>query len=339
VDPLPSLKKGTRATVEVAPYYASDGGALAIVMIKERFEIDVRQRVQRVGEAEVRLVDEPWEPDQPDTSTIKYPSDLCASKRGTDVLVIGAAMAPSRARSKALDVFVRVGPVERALRVHGTRVYYQGAKGLAISPGEPFEEVPLRWELAYGGSDFSDPRRPLEEPRNPVGRGVARSARDLVNQAAPQIEDPRDPIGGSRNPAPVGTAPLGRHWEPRRSYVGTYDERWMRDRMPLPPLDFDDRFNQVAPPELVTPQPLRGGELVQLLNLNARGGLQFELPRLQFFVGAHIDDKLVEHRPMLDTVLLEPNKSRVEMTWRSSIPLPKKRSRVHFIQVHEKDFV
>src|SRR5262249_45922943 len=155
-----------------------------------------------------------------------------------------------------------VGPVEKALRVHGTRVWYHGAKGLALSAPQPFEAVPLRWELAFGGSDFSDPKHPLEEPRNPVGRGVCRQTRDLIDQPRPPIAAPRDPVGDSRHPTPAGVGALGRHWEPRRRYVGTYDDHWMKERMPLPPLDFDPRFHQVAPPDQITPQPLRGGELV-----------------------------------------------------------------------------
>jgi hypothetical protein len=339
MDDLPPLNKGTTAAVKLAPYFEASGAPVVIVMIKELFIVDVRQRVERAGDAEVRLVDEPWEPDKPESSSTRLPSDLCLRKPSTDVLVVGAAVPPSGARTRSLDVYVRVGPLEKALRVHGTRVWYQGARGLALSKPEPFESVPLRWELAFGGADLSDPKQPLEEPRNPVGRGIARQIRDLIDQPGPQIEDPRQPIEDIRRPVPVGTAPLGRHWEPRRQYAGTYDDRWMRSRMPLPPLDFDDRFNQVAPADLITPAPLRGGELVQLHNLSAAGSLQFDLPRLQFFVGARIDEAFSEHRPVLDTVVLLPNERKVELTWRATVPLPKRRSRVRFIQVHEKAIV
>lgn len=336
MDDLPPLSKRTSAAVELVPYFEATGAPVVIVMIKERFAVDGRQRVERLGDAEIRLVDEPWEPDEPETSSTRLPSDLCLRKPSTDVLVIGHAVAPGGARVGTLDVLVRVGSLEKMLRVHGTRVWYIGATGLALSKPEPFQSVPLRWELAFGGSDFSDPKRPLEEPRNPVGRGIARGTRDLLNQPAPQIEDPREPIADTRRPTPVGTAPLGRHWEPRRRYVGTYDDSWMKDRMPLPPHDFDDRFNQVAPVDLIAPAYLRGGELVQLHNLNAFGSLQFPLPRLQFFVGARVDDQLSEHRPVMDTVVFLPNERKLEMTWRAVVPLPKQRARVRFVQVHEK---
>src|SRR5262245_5566504 len=253
MDDLPPLNKGTRAAVQLIPYFETTGAPVAIVIIKETFIVDRRQRVDRLGDAEIRLVDEPWEPDKPETSSTRLPSDVCLRKPSTDVLVIGHAQPPDGARVRSLDVMMRVGPLEKAVRVNGTRVWFQGARGLTLSKPEPFESVPLRWELAFGGSDFSDPKQPLEEPRNPVGRGVVRQARDLLNQPGPQIEDPRDPIADSRKPVPVGTAALGRHWEPRRRFVGTYDDKWMKDRMPLPPHDFDDRFNQVAPVDQIAP--------------------------------------------------------------------------------------
>jgi hypothetical protein len=339
MDDLPELRKGTRAAVQIATQFAPDGGVLGIVIIKELFGVDQRQRVERAGDAKVRLVDEPWEPDQPETSSTKLPSDVCARKPSTDVLIVGSAVAPGGKRVRSVDVYARVGPIEKALRVHGTRVFYQGAKGLALSPGEPFDVVPLRWELAFGGSDFSDPKHPLEEPRNPVGRGIAHQVRDLLNKPGPQIEDPRDPIGGGGRPAPAGTAALGRHWEPRRRYVGTHDEKWMRDRMPLPPLDFDERFNQVAPADQIAPAYLRGGELVQVSNMNMLGAIQFELPHLTFFVGASVDGKLTEYRAALDTVIVLPTDRQVELTWRAAIPLPKRRARMEFVQVHEKELV
>jgi len=332
------LKKGTNADVKIVPQYALDGTMVAVVMIKAAFHVNLARGVVRAGDAEVRLVDEPWDEKAPETSSIRLPSDLVLMKPSTDVVVAAHAMAEGGAEARSLDVLVRVGPVERALRVHGLRVWYRGTVGLALTPPQPFTSVPLRWELTWGGSDLSDPQRPLEEPRNPVGRGVVRQVQDLIDKAGPQIDDPSSPAG-SRQPVPAGVGPLGRHWAPRRQYVGTYDEKWMRTRMPLPPLDFDPRFNQMAPPELITPAPLRGGELVQLLNLNAAGAMQFTLPRLAFFVGARTDDEMVEARPVMDTLLLLPNERRFEMTWRACVPLPKRNTKLRYVQVHEKTIV
>src|SRR5262249_32777117 len=195
--------------------------------IKDRFQVDDRQRVGRVGGAEIRITDLPWDQDAPEKSSIKYPSDLCLRKPATDVVVVGSAMMRSGDRFKVLDVLVRVGPVQKALRVFGARVWYKGLIGLSPGPSASVESVPVTWELAYGGSDFEDPKHPLEESRNPVGRGLVRDSSKLENKPAPQIEDPRALISGPRScPAPAGVGAIGRHWMPRRQYTGTMDARW-----------------------------------------------------------------------------------------------------------------
>ncbi len=332
----PALRKGTGCSVDLVPQLELDGAVVTVVVIKERFAVDRRNRVRRLGDAKLRPTDLPWDDDKPDS--LKYPSDVCIRKPSTDVIVVGSAVQAYGEPARTLDTFVRVGPVEKFLRVHGLRVWYRAVFGLALSPPEPFDALPLRWDLAFGGADFEEGHKPMEEARNPVGRGVARDPRKLLHQPGPQIEDPHEPIEDPRaRPAPAGVAPIGRHWEPRRRFLGTTDELWKKERLPLLPADFDDRFNQAAPPCLVTPKHLRGGELVQVHNMCANGPLQFELPRLHFFVGARHRRHIVEHRAVLDTVLLEPNSRELEMTWRAAVRMPKRASDILELSVHEKE--
>jgi hypothetical protein len=319
-----------------------DGRTQMVVIIKELYSIGVNHRLTRCGGAEVHTVDEPWDEDAPDVSSIKIPSDICLRKPSTDVIVVGAAVAPGRAPVTELNVLVRVGPVEKSLRCYGTRVWYQGAAGLTLTPPEPFEALPLRWEYAFGGFDASDPDAPPKtEARNPVGCGVARKAGSLIHQQGPQIEDPEFPIdspGYSGPPAGIGA--IQRHWEPRLRYAGTYDDLWMQERMPLMPMDFDERFNQVAEPALVTPTYLRGGELVELHNLSHDGPIRFRLPKLNFYVGASIRGEVQHFSPVLDTLILRPSDDRtVELTWRAAVPMPRRSRHCDWIQVHERAWV
>ncbi|MCC6877025.1 MAG: DUF2169 domain-containing protein [Sandaracinaceae bacterium] len=336
----PPLKQGTSATVQVVPQFDNDGSIAGVVLIKQRFVVSGRGRVSRVDGAEIRIADEPWDPEHPESSSIKYPSDLCLRKPTTDVVVAGAAVA--RAPTPQLDVMVRVGPLQKALRVFGPRAWYKAGVGkLVLTKPEPFTRQDLQWEHAWGGSDYeTDPEHPIEEPRNPNGRGLVRDPDALEGQLGPSIEDPQHPIDSHRSrPPPAGVCAIGRHWEPRRKFAGTYDEQWMQERMPLLPLDFDERFNQVAPPWFIAPQPLRGGERVEILNMNEEGPLSFELPKVRFFVGIQTTRGMTESTPQLDTVLLEPGQSQLEMTWRALVKLPRRPNDVHFVQVHEKQFV
>jgi len=332
----PPLSKATDAAVELLPQMTPTGDVV-VVVVKQRFRVTPEGRTTRVPGAKVNVTDVPWDEDEAETSSLRLPSDSCAYKPATDVVVAGSAMARGRAKVRQLDVGLRIGTLQKVLRVSGLRVWYRGLIGITLSDPEPFEEVPLRWEYAWGGRDESDPKKPLEEPRNPVGRGVTRDPASLLGKPGPAIEDIAHLVSTNRSsPPPAGVGPIGRHWMPRRKFAGTYDDAWKKTRMPLPPADFDPRFEQAAPPDQIAAPYLRGGEAVGLHNLCADGPLTFELPRLAFFVGSRLDGKLVEHRTAMDTVVLLPNQRALDMTWRAAVPVPRKTYRLEGIQVHEK---
>jgi hypothetical protein len=334
---LPPLRQSTQATAHTSHAIGHDGGARVLVVIKQRFAVTLRGVVTRVGGAEVRPCDKLWDEDKPEASSLEHASDLCLHKPATDIVVCGEAMARDKQPSAELDVIVRVGNLERALRVFGPRVWYKGAMGLVPTKPAPFASMPLKWELAFGGRDASGPKL-LEESRNPVGVGIAADPAALVHKPLPNLEDPAQLITSDKTrPAPAGVGPIMHHWAPRKDFAGTHDENWMRERMPLPPLDFDPRHNQVAPPELIYPGYLRGGEEVSLYNLCEQGALRFALPKLSFFVGAHTEQGLIEHRPALDTLVLEPNDLGFELVWRSAIPVVGRAHELRAIQVHERE--
>lgn len=335
---LPALNTRTPATVRILPQLGREGAPCIVVVIKQRFTFSRTGQVLREPGAQVRLVDEPWEPDA-EQSSIRLPSDLCLRKPGTDVVVAGRAVAPGARPVKELDVKVRVGPVSKRLKVFGTRVWYPGLVGLTLSAPQPFHALPLRWEYAYGGMDTSNPKRPAHEPRNPLGRGVAADPDTLKHQPGPQIEDPDDLISSPRSrPAPAGVGAIGPQFEPRLRYAGTYDDAWQKERMPLPPRDFDERHNQVAAPGLICPAHLRGGEPVELVGLCEEGPARFELPRMVFHVGSRTPRGSPEHRPELDTVLLQPDERAFELTWRATVPVPKRARELEAITVFEKEW-
>ncbi|MCC7541914.1 MAG: DUF2169 domain-containing protein [Deltaproteobacteria bacterium] len=309
-----------------------------VVVIKQAYFIGYQQnQVFPLPGAEVRLTDKPWSEDEPESS-IKLPSDFLVRKPSTDVVVAASAMARDQAPSKQLDVLVRVGPVERILRVFGLRLWYRAAVGMGLTSPEPFEKVDLKWELAWGGSDHGDDKW-FAHDRNPVGRGYVRDSSSLLHKPGPQIEDPREPIRSHRtNPTPAGVGAIGRRWAPRISYGGTYDEAWQRTRMPLPPVDFDERFNQCATPELITPEYLRGGEQVDLHNVAAEGPIRFNLPRQDFFVGAETQWGMVPYPVVLDTVVfnLVDGERLVEMVWRAVVRMPHPPRDLRAIEVRDK---
>lgn len=308
-------------------------GERLVVVVKATFEFVPEARILELAPKErargIRLADVPWE--DPEVSSVLYPADLCPAKPATDVVVVAVAHAPSGQPVPSFDVLVQVGPLSRSVRVCGLRVWEAGATG--ISAPRPVSQVEMRYENAWGGFDGSDPARPVEEPRNPVGKGVCREPSLLMHQMAPCIEDPAFPILHARGrPEPVGIGAIGRHWEPRRSFLGTFDKVWEKTRAPLPPLDQDDRMHLCASPGLIASPPLRGGERVALLNLVPGGGAtEFMLPRLGVEFEFLVKDREPEiQRPHLDTVLIDTLVMgaglplTVELVFRGSVKAPRR---------------
>lgn len=331
---LPAISTRLDCAIDRFEMFDVDGSRSFGVVIKQRFQWGSRGEIDRTPGATVELVDVPW----PDGESTMIPSDLFLRKPSTDVVVAGSAAAPGPV--EALDVAVRVGPVRKALRVFGPRVWQRSVGG--VRPSEPmtFERLPLMWEHAYGGMDVSDPENAVVEPQNPVGRGVASAPESLEGALAPAIEEPGDLIRGARSkPRPAGVAALAPHFEPRRGLAGTFDQRWQDERSPLFPEDFDERFNQVAHPDLITPAPLVGGEPVQLLNLGEPGAVEFRLPRLIFQLDAYADTGVSGHRPVLDTVFLMPDRQSVDLAWRCSLPMRAGSAQIRELRIYEKRIV
>lgn len=201
--------------------------------------------------------------------------------------------------------------------------------------------TPLAWSRAYGGLDLSDPRRPLEEPRNPVGSGIARDVERLVGRPAPQIEAPHEPIGAANTHlTPVGCAPLGRSFVPRRATMGTYNKDWLESTYPARPADYREEHENCAPPDFVFREPLRGGEPVTVTGVHSAGAIAFMLPKLRLLFEASIDGRIIERRPHLDTVVVDSDAMILELVWRALYRCPAKmRDRFTAVRVQAKEFL
>lgn len=309
-----------------------DGEKLSII-VKATFELHLGSSEVELAPPErqrpVRFADEPWDKDSPES--VALPADVCIRKPATDVLVVANAFAPGGAAVPSFDVRVEVGALAKSITVFGRRLWAD--KGALLTAPSPIAEIAMRYEHAWGGRDDKDPSALVEEPRNPIGRGVARDPSALTHAIAPNLEDPLAPIRNAGTaPPPAGIGPIGRSWEPRRRYAGTYDAAWQEQRAPLLPDDFDDRFNQCASPGLIADPPLRGGELVKLLNLTPGGGaVSFAIPVIALEIAIQVKDRpLAIATPPLDTLLIDARAVSlgepiaVEMVYRAYVPAPRR---------------
>jgi len=328
----PGLDNHTEFAAEPRALMSKEGERLVLIVKATLARSPQKAVLERMSRAEgrgIRGQDIPW--GDPEKSSIKYPSDLCLTKPGTDVIVVTAAHAPGGRAVPSFDAGVRVGRLEKMVRVFGLRVW--AANGSSLTAPRPTTGTEVRYDHAWGGLDVSNPLKPVEEPRNPVGMGIARDLSVLTHQPAPTIEDPAHPIASVRTrPPPAGLGAIGRHWAPRRSFLGTYDAAWLEQRAPLLPHDHDDRSNLCASPGLTASPPLAGGEDVALVNLTPGGGsLSFRLPRVRLVVSLQARGREPETvRPYLDTVLIdtlrvpETSDVLVELVWRAVFHPPRR---------------
>jgi hypothetical protein len=312
---------------EFAPMFLADvdGQPLFVPLLKASYSIGEDQ-ILRVAEEQqpIAIGGEFWGP--PETSSYKLEPEGVIVKPATDVVLIGNAY-PERAGDTETTVGLRVGPIRKLVRVIGDRYWTKVAGMVSMSSPAPFEKMPLRWERAYGGWDRSakHPQDHRCETRNPVGTGFRLGWNDQESSVRlPNLEHPSQRIQRfDDRPQPVGFGFLGAHWQPRAALAGTYDERWVKSRMPLLPDDFDPAFLNAAPPDQIAKGYLQGDEEVVLINVSPHGRLAFNLPgggapRLDVEVRGAGSRSL---STVLDTVIVDAESLRVSLLWRGSMPV------------------
>ncbi len=311
-----------------------DGREVVAVVVKATFEFDAAGNVHLpLAPAPIRRSDTgEWAA----TAAPIRPDDIVPYKPGTEVLLVGSAVPNEASASSKMSVSLRVVNRERvlidkSLDVYGPRRWKAGLMGVSATKPGPIQPTPLIWENAYGGSIEIDGEMRID-PRNPVGRGVGKPEAWL-GQPLPMLEDPQAPLS-SRNPAPAGFGPIQPSWQPRRDRYGTIDEKWQRERAPLPPVDIDLRSYCCAPDDQWVETPLVGGELFEVTGMRASGPWQFRLPMCQPLLESRSEGVATPYHPHVDTVLIDVEKQQVELSWHVAVPLPQKTEKLERISVH-----
>lgn len=274
----------------------------------------------------------------PASTSIRYECDFVLEKPLTDVVVVGKAVSPSGQRVKQLAVRLEVQGRKKDVLVFGERRWVRSLGSVFPSTPVPFVEMPLTFERAFGGQgEGRGPERAVVEQRNPVGVGFHphRGAAQIEGTPVPNLERPGQMISSSSDrPEPIGFGCVGRTWAQRLPYAGTYDARWLDERAPFLPTDFDSRYFQCAPADQQFTH-FHGGELIRCMSMAAAPVVQYIIPSLRVPVRFRFVDREVEKLGVLDTVTLEPHLSLAMIVWRTSVPLGKKFNMLREILVGE----
>lgn len=321
------LLNATRLAASYTQGLAADGRESLVVVAKGSFDLPLDGREARLLEVQQPLLMADTFFGEPGLSAPLQEMDFAPVKPFCDVLVRGKAHAPGGRPITQLTAGIRVGRVSKAFAVLGPRQWQPGLLG--VSPGlpQPFIEQDISYAQAFGGTHpmADDPELRHCYLDNPVGLGWYPSAiptARIVGMPLPNTEELGKPIDSpSGDYKPMALGPIGRSWPQRAGFAGTYDEAWLADSFPFLPADFDPRYFQAAPADQQT-EHLRGGEEVLLLNLTAKERAGFRIPAMRvpvtFFLkkGGHETVQAV-----IDTLAIDTEAQRVEITWRTSRPL------------------
>ncbi len=137
-----------------------------------------------------------WEPQYQPVQT-KYgflESDYVYRRGAVDILVMGNAKAPNNSPVPYMEVEVSHNKRRiNRIAIFGNRKWKKSIFGTAISTPEPFIQMPLNLNNAFGGmADWDGVKIPF--PNNPVGKGYYISKEDCINNPLPNIEDPNNLI-------------------------------------------------------------------------------------------------------------------------------------------------
>ncbi len=292
------------------------------VLCKGTFIIGDDSRLHVAPEQEPVVLADRWRR-EPLTSSVAIDTDLVPRKLVSDITLDAVAQAQGEVERESWLVRVEVGKVSKSVMVWGPRQWqHSGLRGWHLSQPRPTREVPLHYELAFGGRQDIDGTDVVFE-ENPVGRGfVVRKPPTSEVIPAPQIEAPHDPVRDfGRMYRPVGVGPLAKHWLPRRNLCGTADDLWKKSRWPLRPLDFDFRYYNSASAGLMYPGYLDGNERVCISGCSPGGMVRFSLPEIRLVLFA-VDkgNGLTVEAMVLDTLHVDLVSNRVQLTWRLSFP-------------------
>lgn len=155
--------------------------------------------------------------------------DLGMPKRSAEFLATGHAYTAHQQIRNQCMVKMRVGSLEKNLRVSGDRYWLDKR----ATPPQDFESMPLDWQHAYGGASCAD---------NPLGIGAdEETVNGVRTRRLPNIESPDAPIQRpDQQPSPAGLGAIDVMWPRRFARIGKdYDARWAQEDFPAFSADMD----------------------------------------------------------------------------------------------------
>lgn len=254
----------------------------------------------------------------------KQPFDRGLKKTHGTFAVHGSAYPLNTAQQAGMAVRVNLGSLVKTLHVQPPRQWRKGLLGWSPVVCGALTVFPLDLQHAYGGAD---------SPDNPQGIGYTTEPDVAEGLILPQVESPQTPLRAPGEAVQVASLlPLLPHCRERRTFFGTCDDAWARQRAPFAPLDTDPRWFDEVAQDQVQPGYWAGNEAWSVAGMHpAQLEITGRLPgfRPRLFVQhtlttgsqAACAPVIEEAKLELDTVWLFPDVERVLLVYRTQIPV------------------
>lgn len=254
--------------------------------------------------------DSPDYVDGSENSPFKADHDFPVFKSNTDVIVFGKARTKAKKPAKKHLCQLQIdNHINKSVVVFGDRDWVLHGGSILVTSPKPFVEKDIDYRYSAGG-----------EKKNRYGCGIAKHSSSLLKNPVPSVfyaeQDWNTSLSNIRV-AGFGCEPP--HFDSRRTYAGTFDESWQKERKPLLPKDFDVRFYQTAPKDQQCAGFLAGGEKVLLSGFHHEGNLSFEIPDEQYVAIAEFSQVQTKNMNMY-TLFIDTEMNRVEISYTAAFP-------------------
>lgn len=305
VHPHQDPKGRMRALLIAKSTWGIDSGRLA--RAEQQVGIFLRPQSLRLGDLDLNQSQRQALGKREDEEIIWLDHDLAPPKPMFDLLITGYVTPPEGHVKTKIEASVRIGDQRTTLEAHVPRYW---KPGLLNPTPEPMSKILHRVPISYALADWS--------AGFPLDPGPEHS------QMLPWLQRPGVPCRRTRHDkCPAGFGYWPENAAHRKCYSGTYDKAWQWQRMPDLPIDFDDRFYNVAHPELQLKQMPAPGTEILLTHLSETPQLSIRVPSLELMAqvtttGGRVLPS-VSLRP--DTLTIEPEHSRMSLIQRATLSM------------------
>lgn len=318
-----NLDNQSRGSALFQPGWLFDGQLSQIVVVKFSARFDLDGSITPLDNAAELASGDQYHEDS-EARSLACANDMVPFKQGFEWLLTGQAQAAEERTAQNVAVtWMRNGqPLqEKSLALFGPRTWQKSWAGIVPSEPELLADLPLQWELAYGGQDDSNDEVLTE---NPVGQGwFSKSRKTAIGQAMPQIEQQPLLLRAGQTRTPAGFGPVAPHWAPRQAGFSSLDaEAPLHGANPYTTRTPADLYNAAPKDQRMAQAPETGDTLLLSGFYRDAPNLVLTLPTPTPMVFHRSDRSRGKRLTMQwDTLLIDTTEQRLDWVYRGALPM------------------